>query len=129
MVALRAVNPKVDVRIILSPPKMTEVYKIVGMSEFGNYKTLFHGVHGSKLLGRNIWIKADKKYVVDGSGGKCYLSGIHCFKNKKVAEKYLTRFSNTEDKLIIKCEARNLRQKPTNKHVWLADEIYIPYSK
>ena len=105
---------------------MIEVYKIVEMSEFGNYRTLYHGIMGTKLLGRGIWIQAVEKLVVDGSGGKCYLSGIHCFKDKEVAEKYLTRFSNTDEKLVIKCYARNIRVKPTNPNVFLADQIFIP---
>ena len=105
---------------------MEAVYKIVEMSEFGNYKTLFHGIMGTKLLPRGVWIQAVEKLVVDGSGGKCYLSGIHCFKDKEIAENYFTKFREVRDRIIIRCYAKNLRVKPTNKYVFLASEIFIP---
>jgi len=99
---------------------MKTVYKIVEMGPFGNYTTLFHGINGSKILKRKVWIKALEKYVKDGSGGKTYLSGIHCFKDSEIALQYLSRFTNIENKLIIKCFAHGLRVKPTNPNVFLA---------
>ena len=113
----------------MGSPKMTEVYKIV-MKDNGKYKTLYHGINGKKTLPFDIRIKAEKKMVKDGSGGREYLSGIHCFKDCSTASKYvgIFRLFNT-DRTIIKCLAKGLRQKPTNKNVWLADEIFIPSQK
>ena len=63
--------------------------------------------------------------VKDGAGGREYLSGIHCFKELEIAVKYLSRFRNPTGLRIIPCEAKGLRQKPTNPDVWLADKIFI----
>jgi len=101
-----------------------EVYKIVDKDVNGIY-TLFHGIKGKKKLPYDKWLMADKKMVKDGSGGKLYLSGIHCFKTQPKANKYLDKFKYIEKKTIIKINAINLRQKPTNNDVWLADGIYI----
>jgi len=102
-------------------------YKIVEKDGNG-YKTLFHGVEKSRKLPTNVWIKAEQKMVKDGSGGKEYLSGFHVFKTKEDAIKYFSIFL-LKRRTIIECFAKNLRQKPTNKKVWLADEIYIPSQK
>lgn len=106
---------------------MTEVFKIVEKYEDG-YKTLFRGLNGSRKISTNIWLQAEEKLVRDGSGGKLYLSGFHVFKTENDADNYLGRFV-TPERVIIKCYAKNLRQKPTNKIVFLADEIFIPKMK
>jgi hypothetical protein len=100
------------------------VYKIV-LKEGNKIKTLFHGVNRSKTLPYNIWIIAEKKLGKDGSNQEPYLTGFHCFKEIHIAKKYLKKFRSNKNRIIIECEARNLRQKPSNKDVFLADEIYI----
>lgn len=107
--------------------KMREVYKIVEPYDEG-YKTLFRGNNGTRILPFDEWIKANKRMVRDGPGGKLYLSGFHCFKKENDADNYIGRFSRP-DRHIIKCLAKGLRKKPTNKTVWLADEILIPSNK
>lgn len=107
--------------------KMSEVYKIVEPYEEG-YKTLFRGTNGTRNLPFDEWLKADKRMVRDGSGGKLYLSGFHVFKSENDACNYIGRFRRP-DRHIIKCLAKDLRKKPTNKIVWLADEILIPSNK
>jgi len=108
---------------------MMEVYKIVIEGDDG-YKTLFHGIDGSRTLPFDVWLKADKKIVIDGSGGTPYLSGIHCFLNRKATEIYLKRFRTKKNRVIIKCKAKGLRLKPTGGiPVFLADEIFIPSQK
>ena len=107
---------------------MTEVYKIVYkyiINEKPCWRTLFHGINHSTFQPYDEWIKAEKKMVKDGSGGREYLSGIHCFKDPRKLEKYGYRFLNREDMIAVKCLAKGLRQKPTNPDVWLADEIFI----
>jgi len=110
---------------------MTEVvYKIVVDGKYC-WKTLFYGIKRSRFLPFEKWLKADKKMVKDGSGGQEYLSGIHCFKDFDVAINYLSKFRTTTGtgKRVIECFAKHLRQKPTNKDVYLADEIFISSQK
>ena len=57
-------------------------YKIIDQID-GKYKTLFHGLNGSKTIPTNQWLKAEEKLVSDGSGNKKYLSGWHLFKKTK----------------------------------------------
>ena len=103
---------------------MLEVYKIV-IKDNDGYKTLFNTINGSRKLQINSWIKANIKLSIDGSGGKPYLTGIHCFKDNKKAIKYLNKFRTKKNRIIIKCKAKGLRKKPTNSDVFLADEILI----
>jgi len=101
------------------------VYKIVLYDDLG-YKTLFKAIEGKRRLIFNKWLKANNIFAIDGSGQKPYLTGIHCFKSEETASKYLVNHFRTHAKrTVIKCEAKGLRQKPSNKDVWLADEIYI----
>ena len=100
------------------------VYKIV-LVERDELRTLFHGINRSRILPVNKWIKAEKRYGRDGSGQNFYLTGIHCFKDEEVAIEYLNKFRIEKNRVIIECEGRGLRQKPSNKDVFLADEIFI----
>lgn len=104
----------------------TIVYKIVRRNK-NILKTLYHGFHRSRVLPKNVWIKAEKKIVRDGSrkNSREYLSGIHCFKDIDTAVMYLLRFKNIDNLKIYKCYAKGLRQKPTNENVYLADELMI----
>jgi len=104
------------------------VYKIMEAHR-GEYKTLFYGINYCRILPFNTWLKAELRYVRDGSNSVPYISGIHCFKDKKIAEKYLRRFRTERDRVIVKCLAKGLRTKPSNPDVFLADEIFIPSQK
>jgi len=100
-------------------------YKIV--REVGDsYKTLYHGINSNRELPLNTWIKAEKKLVKDGSGGKEYISGIHCFEFHDLARQYMKRFKNKEGLTIILCLVRGTHPKASNSDVLLADEILIP---
>ena len=101
------------------------VYKIVLEDEDG-YKTLFHGIEGSRRLPCNKWLRASIKYGVDGSKQKPYVTGFHCFKSNGKATEYLKKFRTDKNRVIIICFVRGLRRKPTNVDVFLADEIFIP---
>ena len=103
---------------------MENIYKIV-IKENNLIKTLFHGVNRTRILPINSWLKADKKIRKDGSNGKEYLTGFHCFKSKEKAIKFMNRFRTNKNRIIVECKAKGLRQKPTNQNVFLADEIYI----
>lgn len=98
------------------------MFKIV-LSENDEYKTLFHG---TRVLEKGKWLKANKRLVRDGTGGRLYLSGFHVFREEKIAKEYLKKFRTDKTRVIIKVKARGLRQKPTNDSVFLADEIKLP---
>jgi hypothetical protein len=98
------------------------VYKII----LAEGKTLFKGINGSRTIPFNQWLIADKKPVKDKyPDGKEYMSGFHVFLDRDTAEEYLRRFRKPVERVIVKCLARGLREKPTNSSVHLADELYI----
>ena len=90
------------------------------------YKTLFHGVNGSRTIPFNVWIKADRKWA--GEGGTKYWTGFHVILNVENCGKYIKRFKDKKKtRVIVKCLAKNLRPKESSKGlVFLAEEIMIP---
>ena len=106
-------------------PKTYNCYRIVEVDDSGNYKTLFHGIAGSRQLPVGKWLKAVKKMVSDGSGTE-YLSGFHVLKTLKDCEEYLKKFRNVKTKKIISIQARGLRRKTHSRHpVFLASYMKI----
>ena len=103
---------------------MELAYKII----LSDGRTLFKAIEGSRTLRYNVWLKAEKKLVIDGSGGMEYISGIHVFKDKELAVEYLDKFFTPKNRIVIECYVRGLRKKPTKSDVWLADEICVPSS-
>lgn len=107
--------------------KLHLCFKIVEV-DGDNYKTLFHGVNGSRTLPCCKWIKAAKKEVTDGDArtAKRYTSGFHVLKTKVDTTRYLKKFKRTDNKIVIRVIARGLRPKEHSKmSVFLADEIYL----
>ena len=100
-------------------------YKIVD-SYNGEFRTLFHGINGSKILPAGEWLTAEKKEVSDGGGTK-YISGFHVMRTFYDAKKYLnTKFKNKEFKVIILCKTEGIRKKEHSRDdVYLADKIFI----
>ena len=105
--------------------EITRCYKIVD-SHGENYKTLFHGVGGSRILPFNQWIKSERKWA--GEGGTKYWTGFHVLLSKSICINYLKRFTDkNKTRVIVECLAKNLRPKESSKgSVFLADEIMIP---
>jgi len=99
-----------------------KAYKIVLLKN-GGYTTLYHGINKSKSLPVGRWIIAEKKMVTDCGKGDPYLSGIHVFLDREIAEKYLKRFRSNKPRIIIACDAKGLRKKPSNEKVYLADSV------
>lgn len=99
-------------------------YKIVE-KDGKDYKFLFHGVDRDRKIPEK-WIKAEKKLVIDGSGGTEYISGFHVLRTKEQAKEYLQNFEKTKNKVIIPCEVKNVRKKEHSRsEVYLANEILI----
>jgi hypothetical protein len=102
-------------------------YKIVEVRRDGLYRTLFHGIRGSRIITPEVWSKAEIKPAVSDSKGKTYESGWHILPTWELACHYLKRFKQRHGNLIIvECEARGrIRPKPTNSEVLLADELFL----
>jgi hypothetical protein len=99
-------------------------YKIVDYDN-NKIKTLFHGLNGSKIIPIKEWIKADKKMVRDGAGSM-YLSGWHVIPSVELCLEYLKRFTNIQNKAIVKCKCKKVSKKEKSKsQVYLANYIYI----
>ena len=103
-----------------------EAYKIVDLADDGKtFKTLFHGVDGSRILPMRTWIKAEKKWA--GEGGSKYWTGFHVIKDIDKCREYLKRFTDkSKRRAIVWCLAKNLRPKESSRgDVFLAEEIMI----
>lgn len=104
-------------------------FKIVERLADKTYRTLYHGVLGSRELPLQTWLKAEKKTVTDGgmSRDTQYTSGWHVFKEKDQAISYLDNFKTEVNRVVIKCYTKNIRPKEHSRsNVYLADSIYIP---
>jgi len=91
----------------------------------GNYKTLFHGINGSRTMQKDIWLKAVEKMVKDGTSKTSYLSGFHILRSKEECEEYLKYFKSEVNRVIVPCLAKgNIREKSHSRHpVFLSREI------
>jgi hypothetical protein len=103
-------------------------YKIVEKIDNGKYKYLFH--ERRNLIRNGDTLIADKKMVYESydkyGNKKLYLSGIHVIETEALCRKYLKRFKDISNKVIITCHANGCRKKPKgNPGVLLADAITI----
>lgn len=106
------------------------MYKILDKDQYGNLKTLFHGVNGTKKVPLDTWMEATIKEVRDGSGGTPYQSGFHVLDTYENCEEYLKNFSNADSKTIVKCEVGELWRKEHSRcnGVYLTDKVMIKSS-
>jgi len=106
-------------------------YKIVEIDKKGNYKTLFHGNNGSRIMEKGKWLKSEQKIVRDGSKktSKEYTSGWHCMSGpKKRVEEFVKKYFKAKRELkVVKIEIRgNTWPKAHSPHnIILAEEIKI----
>lgn len=101
-------------------------WKIVEQDEkTGVYKTLFHGLNGSRTLPKNVWLEATEKMVGDGTSKTRYISGFHILKSYEECEEYLTYFKIEKNRVIVPCHTRGkIRPKSHSRHpVFLAKYI------
>ncbi len=91
---------------------ITQAYKIVEEVN-GNTLTLFHaGGTGTRVIPRDVWIRAHEARVRDGSGDRTYLSGHHVFLTHEACEAHLSKFRARRDRLrVVECLVRGLRPK------------------
>ena len=103
-------------------------YKIVDKDKQGNFKMLFHGINGSKIIPVDTWISSIQDIVSDGSRGTKYLSGWHVMNDLDECREYLSKFTDkTKKRVIVEIEVRGAmwpkRHSPSN--VFLCEEIRI----
>lgn len=103
-----------------------KVYRIVEIKN-GQPYSLFHGTRGSRLLPIGEWITAEFMPARDGGGQPKdkYLSGFHVLLSLEDALRYLKRFRQPRNLIVIACDADGIRQKGTSKGIWLANQIKI----
>jgi len=104
-------------------------YKIVDKDRHGNFKMLFHGIRGSRIIPVGEWIKSEQKMVSDGSSGTKYKSGWHVMMDLDDIKEYLSRFTSTtgNERVIVKVNIRGKvwpkEHSPSNVH--LCEEVMI----
>ena len=104
-------------------------YKIVDKDMRGNFKMLFHGIKGSKIIPVGEWVKSERKAVRDGSVGTVYISGWHIMMNLDEAQEYLSKFTRVcgDKRIIVEVDVRgkiwSKEHSPSN--VYLCEEIKI----
>ena len=102
-----------------------KAYRIVEELPNGKFKTLFHGIGGSRLLEVGKWYEAERKWVRDGGGQELYQSGFNVLLELHRCMDYVSRFRAPRTLRLARCTVSGLRQKPTNEHVMLADRLRI----
>jgi len=102
-------------------------FKIVDFADGIGCRFIHFGLNGSKKIEFSKWLKAEKKKVIDGSGGTEYESGFHVFKTEDDAAKYMKLFKkNKHLKCIAAVKVKGIRKKRHSRaDVLLVDQIYF----
>lgn len=96
-------------------------YKIVEKDSKGNFKALFHGIAGSKIIPVGECITSEQKLVRDGSSGTQYTSGWHVMMDLDECREYLSKFKADLNRVIVKVEVFGKiwakKHSPSNVHL------------
>jgi len=96
-------------------------YKIVDKDRHGNFKTLFHGIDGSKIIPVGEWVRSEQKMVRDGSVGTKYFSGWHIMMNLGEAQEYLSKFTANLERVLVEIDVKgeiwSKEHSPSNVHL------------
>ena len=96
----------------MSDPTLAKVgWKIIEVSN-GAPKFMFCGLDGSRALRLNQWLHAEKKMVKDGTSKTVYESGFHIVPEMDLLKKYILRFKNLDNKVVVQCLYQDARPKP-----------------
>jgi len=91
-----------------------------------NYKTLFHGLNGSRIIPTGTWLTAQRKLVADGTSKRKYISGFHVLRWLPDCLKYARKFKLPRNRIIVEVWFKDYRRKRhSNSPVLLADKMYI----
>lgn len=102
-------------------------YKIVEKDTKGNFKALFHGVSGSKVIPVGEYVDSERKMVRDGSNGTWYTSGWHVMIDLDECKQYLSKFKADLDRVIVEVEVlgRVWSKEHSPSNVYLCESIKI----
>ncbi len=102
-------------------------YKIVDKDKDGNFKTLFHGIDGSRIIPVGEWVKSEQKIVSDGSTGTKYKSGWHIILDYDECREYLSKFTANIERTIVrvKIKGKTWSKEHSPSNVWLCEYIKI----
>lgn len=92
------------------------------------FKTLFHGNCGSRIIPTDTWLQADEKMVHDGTAGTEYLSGWHVIPTREEAQHYRDKFTAKRPGSldIVRVWTHNVRPKKHSRApIYLAEWIYL----
>ena len=102
-------------------------YKIVERDKSYNYRTLFHGVDGSRRLPVGKWMRSQQKEVSDGYRGTKYKSGWHIMMDLDDCKKYLSKFTANLDRVIVMVDVKGKiwPKKHSLSDVYLCEYIKV----
>jgi len=104
---------------------LDEAFKVFEEKD-GEPHFMFHGVGGSKKVPFNKWLKAEKKRVRDGSGGKWYTSGFHVYESIDDLKSFTkTLKKNISSRFIVLVLVQSLKKKSKRSRAHLADKIML----
>ncbi|MFW6030135.1 MAG: hypothetical protein ACOCRO_07775 [Halanaerobiales bacterium] len=89
-------------------------------------KNLYWALEGSRTIKYNQWLEGEWRWARDGGDSPRYVTGIHVMLDKDYVDDYLKNFRTEKDRRLLEVYVQNIRPKPTNNKVFLADRIYIP---
>jgi len=96
-------------------------YKIVEKDKSNNFRMLFHGINGSRIIPIGEWVKSDQKLVRDGSTGTQYKSGWHVMMDLDECREYLSKFTADLNRVVVKVEISGelwpKSHSPSNVHL------------
>lgn len=94
------------------------------------FKTLFHGINGSREMPTDCWIQAERKLASDGTSKRKYISGFHILPTFDDCVEYARKFKNRSYRVIVQVQYRGTRKKRHSPSpVILADRMYIPSNR
>lgn len=102
-------------------------YRLVEVGKDGSFKTLFHGVKGSRTLPKGKWLTCERKIVHEGVDGTKYISAFHVLPSLEECQEFSKIFKIRASRRIIALKYRQFRPKRHSRGpVLLANQIFIP---
>jgi hypothetical protein len=102
-------------------------YRLVELGKDGSFKTLFHGVKGSRTLPKGKWLTCERKIVHEGINGTKYISAFHVLPSLEECQEFSKIFEIRDNRRIISLKYRQFRPKRHSRGpVLLANRIFIP---
>lgn len=82
-----------------------KMLKLARIKPDGSVTSLFHATaSGTRVFPWKKWCVATDRMVRDGSGKRWYRSGFHLLPDVESCKKYLRRFRNKDDIVVVECD-------------------------